>query len=171
MRRTHVSGRTDTDDDGELVGEGDPHAQAMQAFRNVESALAEAETSLADVVRTRLFVADADDVQQLSDERERGEEQDEPSRRQQPLDSPLERLIDSCLRAKRVMKLPGSVHEAVDAPPERRDPLAPVSDGYLVLRGPPRHVGLPGLGAERVADLDGVEVAHVGLQRDGRRPV
>lgn len=69
MRRTHVSGTTATDDDGELVGEGDPHAQAMQAFRNVESALAAAETSLADVVRTRLFVADADDVQQLSDER------------------------------------------------------------------------------------------------------
>jgi enamine deaminase RidA (YjgF/YER057c/UK114 family) len=59
--RVAVSGTTATDDEGRIVGEGDPYEQAMQAFRNVESALAEADSSLSDVIRTRMFVADATD--------------------------------------------------------------------------------------------------------------
>jgi enamine deaminase RidA (YjgF/YER057c/UK114 family) len=56
-----VAGTTATDEDGDLVGEGDPYAQASQAFANVEHALAEAGANLEDVVRTRMYVTDADD--------------------------------------------------------------------------------------------------------------
>jgi len=57
----HVSGTTATDDDGRVVGVGDPYAQTVQALDNVADALAALDASLADVVRTRLFVTDIDD--------------------------------------------------------------------------------------------------------------
>ena len=44
--------------DGELVHEGDAYAQTAQAIRNVAWALEQAGSSLADVVRTRIFVTD-----------------------------------------------------------------------------------------------------------------
>jgi len=59
--QVNVSGTTATDDDGDLVGEADPYAQARQALDNVASALAAVGASVEDVVRTRLYVADADD--------------------------------------------------------------------------------------------------------------
>jgi enamine deaminase RidA (YjgF/YER057c/UK114 family) len=54
----HVSGTTATDEDGEVVGVGDLRAQTRQALANVERALAAADATLSDVVRTRLFVTD-----------------------------------------------------------------------------------------------------------------
>jgi len=57
----HVSGTTATDEDGEVVGVGDPAAQTRQAIANVERALTALDATLADVVRTRLFVTDVDD--------------------------------------------------------------------------------------------------------------
>jgi enamine deaminase RidA (YjgF/YER057c/UK114 family) len=44
--------------DGEVVHEGDAHAQTRQAIGNVEWALGQAGATLADVVRTRIFVTD-----------------------------------------------------------------------------------------------------------------
>ncbi|MGH8970033.1 MAG: RidA family protein [Actinomycetes bacterium] len=44
--------------DGEVVHEGDAHAQTVQAIRNVAWALDQLGAGLADVVRTRMFVTD-----------------------------------------------------------------------------------------------------------------
>ena len=44
--------------DGQVVHDGDAYAQTVQALRNVEWALTQAGASMADVVRTRIFVTD-----------------------------------------------------------------------------------------------------------------
>jgi enamine deaminase RidA (YjgF/YER057c/UK114 family) len=51
----HVSGTTGTKD-GVLVGEGDVHAQAVQALENIEHALRAAGATIGDVVRTRIYM-------------------------------------------------------------------------------------------------------------------
>jgi enamine deaminase RidA (YjgF/YER057c/UK114 family) len=56
----HVSGTTATDAAGQLVGAGDPGKQTEQALANIAAALERAGASMADVVRTRIFVVDID---------------------------------------------------------------------------------------------------------------
>jgi enamine deaminase RidA (YjgF/YER057c/UK114 family) len=54
----HVSGTTATDENGNVVGLNDPHAQTSYIIRKIERALNQAGASLTDVIRTRIYVTD-----------------------------------------------------------------------------------------------------------------
>lgn len=59
-----VSGSTAMTPTG-LVGKGDPYAQTIQTLKTIDTALQQAGVSLADVVRTRIYMANIDQWQEV----------------------------------------------------------------------------------------------------------
>ncbi len=60
-----VAGTAAADAEGKVIGPGDPYAQAVAIFHKINAALAEAGASFADVVRTRVYVTNAGDWEQV----------------------------------------------------------------------------------------------------------
>lgn len=57
-RTVYLRGQVGTDLEGNLVGAGDPAAQADQAMANVEQLLREAGSDLSHIVKTTIYITD-----------------------------------------------------------------------------------------------------------------
>lgn len=60
-----VAGTTAVDETGQFVGEGDPYEQTIYIIRKAEKALNELGSDLNDVVRTRIFVKNIEDWEEI----------------------------------------------------------------------------------------------------------
>lgn len=61
-----VSGTVAVDENGKTVGEGNPYEQAKFIFAKIEKALLQAGATLNNVVRTRMFVTDINNFDEIT---------------------------------------------------------------------------------------------------------
>lgn len=60
-----VSGTTATDSEGNVVAVGDPYNQAIRIIKNIDTALKGVGAELSDVIRTRIYVTDIDQWEEV----------------------------------------------------------------------------------------------------------
>lgn len=60
-----VAGTAAADEHGRVVAPGDAYGQAVYALRKIQTALAEAGAKMEHVVRTRMFVTNMEDLEQV----------------------------------------------------------------------------------------------------------
>ena len=70
-RLVAIAGQVAMDEDGELVGPGDPEAQAERVFENLRQVLAAAGASFSDVIKFGIFVTDIEILPAVRDVRDR----------------------------------------------------------------------------------------------------
>jgi enamine deaminase RidA (YjgF/YER057c/UK114 family) len=75
----YVAGTTATDENGDIVGAGDPGAQTAYILQKIGGALNAAGASLDDVVRTRIYITRVDDWEPVAREHGRIFEQIRPA--------------------------------------------------------------------------------------------
>ncbi len=61
-----VAGTTAADENTQPVGAGDPYAQTIYVLRKIERALKTAGASLDDVIRTRIYIVNHEDWEQVA---------------------------------------------------------------------------------------------------------
>ena len=62
----HVAGTTAADADGKIVGADDPYEQTIYILRKIEAALEKTGATMKDVVRTRIYVTDVTDWDEVA---------------------------------------------------------------------------------------------------------
>jgi enamine deaminase RidA (YjgF/YER057c/UK114 family) len=77
-RMVAIAGQVAMDDRGELVGAGDPRAQAERVFENLRLALAAAGATFADVVKFGVFTTDISILPVVREIRDRYVDTDRP---------------------------------------------------------------------------------------------
>ena len=65
----YVAGQTASDENGDVVGVGDPAAQTEQVFKNLTTALASVGGKLTDVVKTTVYVVGEENLDPIREAR------------------------------------------------------------------------------------------------------